>query len=303
MSHEVGFCFTYSKFDALNLSTHDDEESLEGSPGQFFPPTEPSPLNSNSQHVETFSSIPNCHSLSEEGFGDPRLADDSEDDDDNEDTTTESRSETTICAAVTLTDNITPVPQSVDSSTDTLVAGEADGCGGVVKPTDGVMSNGETNSVVQPVLGASRVLGSPTVDSPGGDMCRVCASSRRFLADNVSRADGSASSSTSGKTSRYSTPPLYSRTPSSGYPTTPSDERAPRHHASGGTSYRPDDLDGLAPLHNDVQMRLQQIIMEYKVSAASYVYMLNMGKGRTHTEQVLTCVQKIPRSWIGYQLS
>lgn len=267
----MGFCFTYSKFDGLNLSTHDDEESLEGSPDRFIHPAEPSPMESNSRHVEAFSSIPNFHSSSDEGFGDPRLADDSEDDD-NEDTTTESRSETTVCAAVMSTDNMTPVPQSVDSSTDTLVAGDANGCNGVVKAMDGVMSTDEMNGVVQPVLGASRVVGSPTVESPGGDMCRVCASSRRFLADNVSRADGSASSSTSGKTSRYSTPPLYSRTPSSGYPTTPSDERAPRHHSSGPTSYRPDDLDGLAPLHSDVQLRLQQIITEHKVSAASRVY-------------------------------
>lgn len=268
---EMGFCFTYSKFDGLNISTHDDEESLEGSPDRFIPPAEPSPMESNSRHVEAFSSIPNCYSLSDEGFGNPQLADDSEDDD-NEDTTTESRSETTICAAVMLTDNVTPVPQSVDSSTDTLVAGDANGCNGVVTAMDGVMSTDEMNDVVQPVLGASRVVGSPAVESPGGDMCRICASSRRFLADNVNRADGSASSSTSGKTSRYSTPPLYSRTPSSGYPTTPSDERAPRHHSSGPTSYRPDDLDGLAPLHSDVQLRLQQIITEHKVSADSCVY-------------------------------
>ncbi|XP_023704302.1 myotubularin-related protein 3 isoform X4 [Cryptotermes secundus] len=253
-----------TKFDGLKLSTHDDEESFEGSPDRFIPAVEPSPMEINSQHVEeAFSSVPNCHSLSDEGFGDPRLADDSEDDD-NEDTTTESRSETTICAAVMSIDNMTPVPQSVDSSTDTLVAGDANGCNGVVKAVDSVMSTDEMNGVVQSVLGASRVVGSPTVESPGGDMCRVCASSRRFLADNVSRADGSASSSTSGKTSRYSTPPLYSRTPSSGYPTTPSDERAPRHHSSGPTSYRPDDLDGLAPLHSDVQLRLQQIITEHK---------------------------------------
>ncbi|GFG28834.1 hypothetical protein Cfor_03049 [Coptotermes formosanus] len=200
---------------------------------------------------------------SDEGIGDLQLADDSEDDD-NEDTTTESRSEMTVCAAVMSAANVSSMPQSVDSSTDTLVAGDGSACSGSVKALEGIVSAHEVNSGVQPVVNGSRVVGSPTVEYPGGDACRVCASSRRFLADNVSRADGSASSSTSGKTSRYSTPPLYCRTPSSGYPTTPCDERMPRHHSSGGTGYRPDDLDGLAPLHNDVQLRLQQIITEHK---------------------------------------
>nr|CAD7431577.1 unnamed protein product [Timema monikensis] len=92
----------------------------------------------------------------------------------------------------------------------------------------------------------------------------VCANSRRCLADK----DGSTSSSTSGKTSRYSTPPLYSQTPSSRYPATPNEERtlAPRlihakedalkqelyttrlalihqvcHHCSHANADRPDD--------------------------------------------------------------
>lgn len=264
---DPGFSFTCSKFDGLNLAMHGGEVSKEGSPDCLIPLAEPSPMESNSQRVETVSSVPTYHSSSDD-IGDPQFVDDSEDDD-NEDTT-ESRSETTICAAVT-TASMTSVSQSVDSSTDTLVAGDANGCNVVVKAVDGVMSTDEVNSVVQPILIASRVLGSPSVEFPGGDMCRVCATSRRFLADNVSRADGSASSSTSGKTSRYSTPPLYSRTPSSGYPATPSDERAPRHHPSGVISHRPDDLDGLAPLHNDVQLRLQQIIAEHKVSTASHV--------------------------------
>ncbi|XP_069700991.1 phosphatidylinositol-3,5-bisphosphate 3-phosphatase MTMR3 isoform X2 [Periplaneta americana] len=253
-----------SKFDGLNLAVHDDEESVEGSPDRLIPPAEPSPLENNSRHVpiESFSSVPNYHSSSDEGIGDPKIADDSEDDD-NEDTTTESRSETTICAAAT-TVNTASVPQSVDSSTDTLVAGDANSCNGVMKAADGVVMAEEVNGVVQPILLPGRLVGSPTVEYPGGDVCRVCASSRRFLADNGSRADGSASSSTSGKTSRYSTPPLYSRTPSSGYPATPSDERAPRHHTSSITSQRPDDLDGLAPLHNEVQMRLQHIIAEHR---------------------------------------
>nr|CAD7444179.1 unnamed protein product [Timema bartmani] len=87
----------------------------------------------------------------------------------------------------------------------------------------------------------------------------VCANSRRCLADK----DGSTSSSTSGKTSRYSTPPLYSQTPSSGYPATPNDERtlAPRLIHVGS---RLDDVDGLAPLQNDVQVRVQQIIADHR---------------------------------------
>ncbi|KDR18504.1 myotubularin-related protein 3-like isoform X3 [Zootermopsis nevadensis] len=245
-----------TKFGTLKLATHDDEESVDESADHFMSPAETSLLQSSSHHVETFSSLSNYNSLSAEGIGDPRLADDSEDDD-NEDTTTESRSEMTICAVTTIA-SVASVPQSVDSSTDTLVAGDVNGCNGVIKALDGTMFTDEENGVVQPILVASRVLGSPTVELPGGDVCRVCATSRRFL------ADGSASSSTSGKTSRYSTPPLYSRTPSSGYPATPNDERAPRHHHSGVTSHRPDDLDGLAPLHSDVQLRLQQIIAEHR---------------------------------------
>jgi hypothetical protein len=234
---------------------------VEESPDCFISPAEPSVLQSSSHHVETLSSVSDYHSLSAEGIGDPLLADDSEDDD-NEDTTTESRSETTVCAATT-TVRVAAVPQSVDSSTDTLVAGDANGCNGVVKVLDGAMLTDEVNGAVQPIAVASRVLGSPTVELPSCDVCRVCATSRRFL------ADGSASSSTSGKTSRYSTPPLYSRTPSSGYPATPNDERAPQHHHSSVTTHRPDDLDGLAPLHSDVQLRLQQIIAEHQVSTAS----------------------------------
>lgn len=245
---------------------------MEASPNHHMLPVEPSPLVRNSQHVETFSSVLSYQGSSDEGIGDLHLGDDSEDDDDdNEDTTTDSRSEMTVCAAVMSAANVSSVPQSVDSSTDTLVAGDGSACSGTVRALEGIMSAQELNGGVQPVLNASRVIGSPTIESPGGDACRVCASSRRFLADNVSRADGSASSSTSGKTSRYSTPPLYCRTPSSGYPTTPCDERVPRHHSSGGSSYRPDDLDGLAPLHNDVQLRLQQIITEHKVSTSAQV--------------------------------
>ena len=246
---------------------HDVKESVETSPNHHIRPLEPSLVRS-SQHVETFASVPSYQGSSDEGIGDLHLADDSEDDD-NEDTTTESRSEMTVCAAVMSAANASCVPQSVDSSTDTLVAGDGSACSGTVKALEGIVSAQEVNSGVQPVLNASRVVGSPTVEYPGGDACRVCASSRRFLADNVSRADGSASSSTSGKTSRYSTPALYCRTPSSGYPTTPCDERVPRHHSSGVAGYRPDDLDGLAPLHNDVQLRLQQIITEHKVSTAA----------------------------------
>jgi len=261
----VGCCFTCSKFDGLSLAVHDVKDSAEASPNHHIHPVEPSPLVRSSQHVGTFSSVLSYQGSSDEGIGDLQLGDDSEDDD-NEDTTTESRSEMTVCAAVMSAANVSSVPQSVDSSTDTLVAGDGSACSGTVKALEGIVSAHELNSGVQPVLNASRVIGSPTIEYPGGDACRVCASSRRFLADNVSRADGSASSSTSGKTSRYSTPPLYCRTPSSGYPTTPCDERVPRHHSSGGSSYRPDDLDGLAPLHNDVQLRLQQIITEHKVS-------------------------------------
>lgn len=73
----------------------------------------------------------------------------------------------------------------------------------------------------------------------------------------------------SGSSSRYSTPPLNSRTPSGGYPATPAtpcEERAALPSSLQGGQVLLDDVDGLAPPHSDVQIRLQQIVAENQVS-------------------------------------
>ncbi|XP_067014667.2 myotubularin-related protein 3 isoform X2 [Anabrus simplex] len=214
--------------------------------------------------------------LSDEGVIDVQPGEDS--DDNEEESITESKSEMTICANP-MVNGISSVKEvasspSVDSSTDTLVAGEVNGVAGEVngigvhsltpgEPAvmDNPVSNGKTAVLFNGMANNSN--NSETISS--GDVCRVCASSRRFLADN---RDGSASSSTSGKTSRYSTPPLYSRTPSSGYPATPSDERLPPPTRFQSHN-RLDDLDGMQPLRSDVQMRLQQIIAEHRAKEES----------------------------------
>nr|CAD7201001.1 unnamed protein product [Timema douglasi] len=196
-------------------------------------------------------------------------------DDENEDTT-DSRSETTMCSNEVQDNTIISNPlsseassSSVDSSTDTLVAGEVNGLGKCVKINDSEADKKGNTCVFEksPAFGNgvgtldcsdSNLTSTPSNFSTS-DICRVCANSRRCLADR----DGSTSSSTSGKTSRYSTPPLYSQTPSSRYPATPSDERtlAPRLIHVGS---RLDDVDGLAPLQNDVQVRVQQILADHR---------------------------------------
>lgn len=64
------------------------------------------------------------------------------------------------------------------------------------------------------------------------------------------------SRSTSGKNSRYSTPPLYSRTPSYALAATPG--------ASIGPNGRL-DVDGLVPLRSDLQHRVMQLVEEHRV--------------------------------------
>ncbi|KAJ1524366.1 hypothetical protein ONE63_010867 [Megalurothrips usitatus] len=97
------------------------------------------------------------------------------------------------------------------------------------------------------------------ISSSASDMCRVCADSRKFLADNHRDHSGSSS--------RYSTPPLNSRTPSGGYPATPAtpcEERTIHNSSLRGGHVQLDDVDGLATPHNDVQIRLHQIIAEHQ---------------------------------------
>ena len=72
--------------------------------------------------------------------------------------------------------------------------------------------------------------------------------------------ESSGSSSTSGRNSRYSTPPLYSRTPSSGYPATPIEPNMHHPRCRSGSL----DIDGLQHCQDDVQTRVSQIIGEHK---------------------------------------
>lgn len=259
-------------------------------------------------------------------------------DSDNEDTepNSESKSET-VCAS--------PLPKlgpnSIDSSTDTLVAESSsttsvkgnDPCSDQSMnrtSSDSVVTHllnhkdkrltvhsgeagGDTNGSIDfskkviPSLQNCTVPGmvNGVVSSQGLDVgtghcqvcanCQVCATNRKFLASNgvdissVSMREGSPpplypsrASSSSGKTSRYSTP-LYSRTPSSGYPATPSDEklldRLPDCMGNGvgrGSTAailaQKMDLDGLAPIKNDVQNRVQQIFADFKVSVFAESY-------------------------------
>lgn len=115
---------------------------------------------------------------------------------------------------------------------------------------------GALGSMPPPVL-TNGVPDGDVISSTAGDMCRVCADSRRFLADNHRDHSGSSS--------RYSTPPLNSRTPSGGYPATPAtpcEERAALPSCLQSGQVLLDDVDGLAPPHSDVQIRLQQIMAE-----------------------------------------
>ncbi|KAE8744447.1 hypothetical protein FOCC_FOCC008922 [Frankliniella occidentalis] len=199
-------------------------------------------------------------------------------------------------------DNLQP-GHSVDSSTDTLVAPEqlanhcvqpAAGsapplCNGIssslgaapgltVSTLDMLVPVASTNSVgsfnshapqsltfpygavnAMPSILANGVTDGDVISSSGGDMCRVCADSRKFLADNHRDHSGSSS--------RYSTPPLNSRTPSSGYPATPAtpcEDRTILPSSLQGGCIQLDDVDGLAAPHSDVQIRLRQIIAEHQ---------------------------------------
>ncbi|CAG2053383.1 unnamed protein product [Timema podura] len=258
------------KIDALSLT--DESIPLNNLEKHHTELTDPICLKSGVISPEMFETVLGNNELPRERLINNLLNDS---DDENEDTT-DSRSETTMCSNEVQDNTITSNPLSseassisVDSSTDTLVAGEVNGFGKCVKINDS-KADKKGNTCVFEKSPAFRngvetldCLDSNLTSIPSNfstsDICRVCANSRRCLADK----DGSTSSSTSGKTSRYSTPPLYSQTPSSGYPATPNDERtlAPRLIHVGS---RLDDVDGLAPLQNDVQVRVQQIIADHR---------------------------------------
>nr|CAD7261707.1 unnamed protein product [Timema shepardi] len=260
------------KLDALSLT--DENIPLDNLEKHHTELTDPVCLKSGVISLEMFETVLGNNELPRERLINNLLNDSN---DKNEDTT-DSRSETTMFSNEVQDNTIISNPlsseassSSVDSSTDTLVAGEVNGFGKWIKINDSEADKKGNTCVFEkpPAFGngvgtldySDSNLTSIPSNFSTSDICRVCANSRRCLADK----DGSTSSSTSGKTSRYSTPPLYSQTPSSRYPATPNDERtlAPRLIHAGS---RLDDVDGLAPLQNDVQVRVQQIIADHRES-------------------------------------
>ncbi|KAG8233522.1 hypothetical protein J437_LFUL013646, partial [Ladona fulva] len=162
----------------------------------------------------------------------------------------------------------TPVPPepppclSVEGSTDTLVA------------VDGTIPDTAAGTPPPPPP-------PPPVDdqqwgSEAGMPCKACAGRRRqpdvrMVSGGCERTSPLPQTTTtvvaSGSTSRYSTPPFYSRTPSSGYPATPDEDGGTVEavvHPEGDLYEAPElDLDGLAPVRSDLQGRLRQIFMEF----------------------------------------
>lgn len=144
----------------------------------------------------------------------------------------DSKSETT------LVHDAVAATHSVETSTDTLTS--------------------ESVSNLSPKQNGFERLSSPDVFNGNVDFCKVCAQNIKFIHGKHSHH----SNSTSGKNSRYSTPPLYSRTPSGnnwettlnsiGHPKT-----TPVYRSTLGD-------DGLIPLRSDMQDRLWQIIEEQK---------------------------------------
>ncbi|XP_063219429.1 myotubularin-related protein 4 isoform X2 [Bacillus rossius redtenbacheri] len=150
---------------------------------------------------------------------------------------------------------------SVDSSTDTLVASElarsfTDVEHDKKKPNDSkILLEKPLPSENGMQVSEHTISDFDASDITScNDFHKACTNNRHFLLDN----DGSASSSTSGKTSRYSTPPLYSYVPC------PTDENISISNVQMACNANLDEIDGLTPLHNDVQMRVRQIIAEYK---------------------------------------
>ncbi|KAK6620975.1 hypothetical protein RUM43_011278 [Polyplax serrata] len=97
------------------------------------------------------------------------------------------------------------------------------------------------------------VNGSGTSSSSDGESCRTYVN-----ISNKKEANGSCS--TSGRNSSYSTPPLFSRTPSSGYPATPIEPNMHHPRCRSGSL----DIDGLQHCQDDIQTRVSQIIGEHK---------------------------------------
>ncbi|KRT84772.1 tyrosine phosphatase, partial [Oryctes borbonicus] len=134
------------------------------------------------------------------------------------------------------------VLKSVETSTETLVS-ENVVCG----------SPKETNGFEK--------LFNPDIYNGNNDMCKTCAQNIKFIHGKPSHHH---SGSTSGKTSRYSTPPLYSRTPSAnGWDNTLMSFGQQKNVYSSYQCNLGDD--GLIPLRCDMQERLWQIIEDHRI--------------------------------------
>ncbi|KAF5304213.1 hypothetical protein FQR65_LT08020 [Abscondita terminalis] len=124
--------------------------------------------------------------------------------------------------------------------------------------TDTLTSESVPNLSPKQINGFER-LSSPDVFNGNIDFCKVCAQNIKFIHGKHSHN----SNSTSGKNSRYSTPPLYSRTPSgNNWETTLNSIAHPKTATTTHRSTLGDD--GLVPLRSDMQDRLWQIIEEQK---------------------------------------
>ncbi|KAK9719411.1 FYVE zinc finger [Popillia japonica] len=159
----------------------------------------------------------------------------------------ESRSENTVVCDAGLGHKLRSresldVLKSVETSTETLVS-ENVVCG----------SPKEINGFEK--------LSSPDIYNGNSDICKTCAQNIKFIHGKHSHHH---SGSTSGKTSRYSTPPLYSRTPSAnGWDNT---LMSFGQQKNVYTSYQCNlGDDGLIPLRCDMQERLWQIIEDHRI--------------------------------------
>lgn len=148
----------------------------------------------------------------------------------------ESRSEHTLAHSANPS-----VLHSVETSTETLTS-----------------ENVTCNSMPKQINGFER-LSSPDVFNGNFDFCKVCAQNIKFIHGKHSHN----SNNTSGKNSRFSTPPLYSRTPSgNNWETTLNSVVGEQKSVALNQSRLGDD--GLVPLRSDMQDRLWQIIKKQK---------------------------------------
>lgn len=150
----------------------------------------------------------------------------------------ESRSENTVCDGVI---SRREFEKSVETSTETLVS-----------------ENFKCSSSPREINGFEK-LSNPDLYNGNMDQCKACAQRSRLVNGGGKHSSYHHSGNTSGKTSTYSTPPPYSRTPSvNGWDNSLMQKTAYAYHCTLGD-------DGLIPLRSDMQDRLWQIIEEHRV--------------------------------------